>query len=150
MTGTNFSSWYNPAEGTVYTNIGYSNGGNFPYVFTIESSDSNRIFLHKAAGAATSATAFNAQVFQSGTIQADFTLSALSTKMILAYKTNDTAGLSDITSTVTTDTVCLPPLVTTYLFIGGYPSGRQLNGTIKKISYYPRRLPNSELVEMTA
>jgi hypothetical protein len=49
-----------------------------------------------------------------------------------------------------TDVVAPAPLGVTVLTLGGGPYSGSLNGTIKRIAYYPRRLSNTELQGITA
>jgi len=70
-------------------------------------------------------------------------------KSATAIKENDYA-LSIDGSTPATDSSAGVPSVST-LHIGGDTSGsRELNGHIKSIKYYPRRLTNAQIVELTS
>lgn len=72
----------------------------------------------------------------------------VSGKVSYVYKTNDYA-ISGNGAAVATDTVALVP-TTNQFYIGGDSSSRSLNGTIKKIAYYPRRLSNTQLQALTS
>jgi len=144
MIGANFSSWYKADEGTVYVESPISSGGAFPYLFTIQAaSDTTRIFIYKSSATATSSTAFQFEPSGGGL----FTYGATSTKFTAAYKFGDYGGASNITAAANFTSGAVP--IVDRLFIGCYPTGRQLNGTIKKFAYYPKRLQNSELVSLT-
>lgn len=69
-------------------------------------------------------------------------------KLALAYRTNDFAGCAD-GGTVATDTVGTLPTVT-QLRIGSIAGGSMLNGHVRKLSYYPRRLSGPQLQALTA
>jgi hypothetical protein len=51
---------------------------------------------------------------------------------------------------VATDTDCILPVVNQFAIGGRLDSSiRYLNGTIKKLAYYPKRLTNAELQGLT-
>jgi len=52
--------------------------------------------------------------------------------------------------TVTTSTATGVPVVATKIDIGKYFNGSYLNGHIKSLKYYPRRLTDAQLQELTA
>jgi len=68
-------------------------------------------------------------------------------KIAGAYKINDVAASLDA-STVQTDTSALLPTVTRMRIGNGFATN-YLNGHIKSIKYYPRRLTNAQLQELT-
>ena len=65
-----------------------------------------------------------------------------------AYKLNDLAHSTNGT-TAGTDTSATIPTVTT-LRIGSQTTAQELNGHIKSIKYYPRRLTNAQLQDITS
>jgi|688.fasta_scaffold02993_10 hypothetical protein len=154
MTGTNFSSWYNQTEGTILTNIKYD-GAPISGVM-------NRIaFYLRGTGSANTwhgwwesvntggtinynGTSFDATLIQSGT-----TISQGSrVKLISAIKTNDFA-FSQNGGTVQTDTSVILPITHTIIDIGNSGGGNYINGTISQLLYYPKRLTNSQLQNLT-
>jgi len=71
-------------------------------------------------------------------------------KLAATYKANDSAVTID-GGTVQTDTsVNLPTTVNTMFFGASSTTANHLNGHIKSIKYYPRRLTNAQLVEITS
>jgi len=146
MTGTNFTSWYNTAEGTLFADA-ISNGGQVYAQIGVGSISDDRVSLYSlspnlavVSGSTTSA-ALGSTTLNNGT----------SAKLAGAYKTNDFA-LSINGATVLTDTSGLLPAPTS-LLIGARNSAspsNQLNGTIKKVAYYPIRLSNTNLVALTS
>jgi hypothetical protein len=68
--------------------------------------------------------------------------------IIGAYKSNDSAVTID-GHPVTTDTIGTVPLNRQFFSIGNLAGSSWLNGTIASITYYPARLPNSKLIELT-
>jgi hypothetical protein len=151
MTGVNFSSWYRQDEGTVCFENNYNFGSDLSSGLRValqidNGSATDRFILRNDAFANT----FAAQV--GGNTQASFngaTNTANFVKTAFGYATNNIA-ISNSGSLPSTDTSCLVPIVNT-MRIGMFSNGAlQLNGTIRKITYYPQRLSNAELVEITA
>lgn len=70
-------------------------------------------------------------------------------EMIAAMKENDAAACTN-GGTVVTDTTTTAPIVATKFNIGSFGGSSYLNGHIKSIKYYPRRLSNAQLVEITS
>ena len=152
MTGTNFSSWYRQDEGTLYGEASkpYLMGaGNFNNLIAI--SDNTTSNTHLIYGNGTSQTidlagstnGISQYFFNSGVFVANTNY-----KICLATQTNN-IGQTRNGSTVNTDSVAILP-ITNRLYIGVGASGNaQWNGHIKKLSYYPARLSDAELQEMT-
>jgi hypothetical protein len=71
-----------------------------------------------------------------------------SSTIIAAYKTDDCAAAFD--GAVQTDTSCEIPSGITHLYVGCYSGyGGHLNGHIRHLTYFPRRLPNTALQALT-
>jgi hypothetical protein len=150
MTGTNFSSWYNQAEGTIFGQAVRFATGTTPSsaVFQIDDTSLNNrsaIFISASGVSGAGSTASLTSV--GGVTQANttFTGSTIS-KIAYAYKTNDFAT-SFNASSPTLDTSGTLPVVT-QARIGSNGSGFY-NGHIQCIAYYPQRLPNSQLQALT-
>jgi len=141
MTGTNFSSWYSPGEGSFFASSttsatgirGVLGVGEFANDYYLAYSGSDAIYV----------------ITTNGVAQTNLTRSKTD-KLAIAYKTNDACFVSGGGAVDTDTTVTLPTV--TSLRIGNFWGVPQyyLNGTIKKISYFPRRLSNAELQEMTS
>jgi len=103
-------------------------------------------------GAWGSVTSLTALIKVGGVKQAEMFLGNIGTsafKNSLAYKENDFAASRD-GNTVLTDTSGVVPTGLTTLTIGRNGVTTQfLNGHIKSIQYYPRRLSNAQLQELT-
>ena len=152
MTGTNFSSWYNQAEGTIFAEsilAQYCPAGRFGQCVwqADDGTGNNRTHVRNDAASTT-------YLFRSinvdgvnATIGLAFSLNA-PVKTALAYKVNDfNASLGG--GVGITDTLVNPPVVNTFR-LGQENAGLWLNGHIRRIAYYPQRLGNAELVELTA
>ncbi|NBT76715.1 MAG: hypothetical protein EBT15_12275, partial [Betaproteobacteria bacterium] len=150
MTGTNFSSWFNNGEGTIYAETtGYASGGSPKGIVSIGNyySTANTMDVYYAA----SLTSVQLEMITNSVVQATIVASGQKTKVAAAYKFNDT-NLGSDGSVGTTDTSCTIPVCTEIGFgtiYNGNPS-YYANGRIKKIAYYPVRVTNAQLQALTA
>ena len=149
ITGTNFSSWFNQGEGSLYTE----------YARLASNSDIGLSFREAANGNFNNYTTH--LLTNSNDRLAFATINAVSqvdlivnlpgtsyVKIASAYKVNDVAASLNGAS-VLTDNLYTPSNNLAY-FIFSYANNAAGNGYIKKIVYYPRRLSNEELQEMTS
>jgi hypothetical protein len=150
MVGSNFSSWYNQSEGTVYC------ASDSPLATTTaqmnwyisDSTGINIIFNRKNV-----LNLCAASVVVGGVPQADITsfstITAYSTvKSAFAYKLNDVA-ISVNGASVGTDLAATIPTVDRIHLGQNVYNGQILNGHIQFIKYYPKRLPNADLQRLT-
>lgn len=146
MTGTNFSSWYNPSEGSLYNEATPSVLGSYRISSVNDGTSSNRVLLNASVSTG------NAIVITAGTQVADLFSGATAVgsliKQAFAYKVNDFA-FSGSGAAVATDSLGGVPLVNVMNIGAGHANTGILNGTIKKIAYYPRRLTNTQLQALT-
>ena len=148
MTGTNFSSWYRADEGTLYAETISPNS--FSRTQFSINNDTND---NKIEPSITSTNIYQLAVNLSGSAvgrpeSANTTTANSPAKTAGAYKVNDFAASLN-GGTVGTDTSGNLPIVDR-MFIGQRTAGAvSLNGTIRKIAYYPLRLTNAELVSLT-
>jgi hypothetical protein len=151
ITGTNFSSWYNQSEGTIYGSWRRnSNTANTVVVSTDDGSFNNRIELRPAGG---NSGFFRFEVSQGGVTD----LVSITTipnnglgnsdRAIFAYKLDDYAASGNGSSAVA-DTSSLVPVVNR-LILGDSTFGIRYNGTIDRVLYYPERLTNDQLQNLT-
>lgn len=150
MTGTNFSSWYAANQGTLYSEVVSAPVSNIAQQvwYISDNSANNAMFLRRNTSATPSVG-----VVVSGVPQADINngiAAASSTyKFAFAYKVNDFA-MSLNAGGVGTDTAGTIPVVS-QVNIGNAPGNIQyLNGTIRKIAYYPIRVTNAQLQALTS
>jgi len=146
MTGTNFSSWYNASEGTFVMEVSedYSyTAGARGWMTAHDGALTNSINMYHAGGS------LALDFYNGGAQQVAFS-PTYATKAAIAYKTNDSAGAAG--GSVSTDSVCVVPSGINQIIIGSTYAGNTfpLNGTIKRLTYYPRRLTNAELQIITA
>ena len=150
MTGTNFSSWYNNAEGTLYSEASRPfavPSGQFPRVMYIsDGTDNNRIANNYQIS---NAAAFIVSV--ANVTQASLNPSTTDNlrKLAGAYTVNDFAT-SVNGGTVATDTSGTIPVVNQATFGSSPTGGAVLNGHIRKLSYYPVRCTDAQLQALTS
>ena len=156
MTGTNFSSWYNAAQGSLYaewSSVGSLSDNRIPYA--ISDGTFNNVNYLTAATASASNQSVNT-IRSSNTTQANMAVSVAYTnyayrKTAAAYKVNDFA-LSGDGGAVAVDTSGSVPIGIDRLSLGTSWTANSnfLNGTIRKIAYYPLRVTNAQLQALTS
>jgi hypothetical protein len=149
MTGTNFSDWYNAAEGTLYAEASaLATGYNGSTVSFSDGTFNNRIVIR---GMNTSSQCVSIGVV-SGTTQWSILKASQTTaltKWALGYKVDDISFVRNADSP-STDTSALLPVVN-QAKIGADGDGSVVyNGYIRRIAYYPTRLANTTLQALTA
>lgn len=150
MTGTNFSSWYNAGQGTLYAEANtysVSTGNRTSFVIN-DATLLNRIAVSHGTTKATVVTSGTTQMSQSvaSVVFTDNTFS----KVSLAYADNN--GNAATNNTLgTLDTAITIPVVT-QLQIGTQVglAAPVLNGNIKKLAYYPIRVTDTQLQALTS
>jgi len=144
------SPWFSAAEGTLYAEWtrGYTgNFSNYSGQATLLSGTSQAIAAALTVPGSTAI--YNSMIVggvQQLTYQAVTTLTT--NKVALAYAENNTQWAGNGVSKPT-DTVCSVPTVTS-LALGYSATGTSyLNGYLRRVSYYPRRLSQAELITIT-
>jgi hypothetical protein len=149
MTGTNFSSWYNASEGTLYGQADWLGLSNNDYFFAINNGSTSNLI---AIGVfSTSVTRFI--VTDGGVTQASVAgptpVANVAFKIAGAYRVNSFAAATNgVLGTV--DTSGTVPTVDQASLTSSSGSTNLFNGHIRQIAYYPRRLANAELQGITA
>ena len=139
---------YRADEGTVVVEASFS--GSEVAVSTamrlgVASNTADRILLYR------NSSQWNCQIKSGNATQVQLASidDSANNKLGCAYKANSSA-LSDLGG-VQEDTSCILPDVTpTEIGVGSYDGSNYLNGHIKSIKYYPRRLTNTQLAEVTS
>jgi hypothetical protein len=152
ITGSNFSSWYRQDEGTMHAafTIGYaSNFPNFPNVYDFNSgANTNRITLLGLQNG----RSISVGITSSNVGQLDFAAftagSASENRTAHSFGTNSSQLAANGALIGSTDTTVTMPVGINELDIGvGF--GQQFTGTIRRLTYWPHRLPNYLLQELT-
>ena len=147
ITGANFSSWYRQDEGTVFCQ-GISNSRSNSSYWTTSNGGSN--------GASVLVYPNNNITYQvvNSSIQVNTTFATYSAvssvKTAAAIKLNNFAVVAN-GGAITSDTSGTVPAVTSFV-IGNYLGGGtsfDYSGTIARLAYYPVRLPDAQLQELT-
>jgi hypothetical protein len=152
LTGTNFSPWFNPTQGTIVveyehpTNIG---AGNYPSVAAFRpvantSVDTIEMFANGDTGG------LNFLVRVGGVDQ--FTASAAATggaivKAALSYAANNFAAVLNGVLVATDASGALPSVDHMNLGLSG---GKRINSHLRRVWFYPQPLPVSTLQVLTA
>jgi hypothetical protein len=148
MTGANFSSWYRQDEGTFSINAKSPNVAGVYYYLVASSDASNEIRLASQSAGSNP----NFAVTVAGVIQASINVANAAGSPFIsafAYETNS-FNLATNATLGTEDTAGILP-TTTQLSIGARSNGTAIiNGTIKKLAFYPTRLTNAQLQALTS
>jgi hypothetical protein len=155
MTGTNFSSWFNNGEGTLYGEMqraqGAISGTNFHIATIGNSSSSGNYYKLRFEGSSTVRAGLS---YTNGTEQCGFTQGTTTAgnfyKLCLGVKVND-FGFSSDNTTASTDTSGTVPLGLNQMIIGADVDGTSqiANNRIRKLAYYPIRVTNAQLQALT-
>ena len=152
ITGTNFSSWYRQDEGTVFVDSRREDSvttQHRPAAYAGNSGNTNRIEIRNfSIGANT-----RAYVNDGGSPQANFdnlaTIPAsTSVKVAIATKLNDFAAAVNGLSPQA-DTSGTAPVVDRLEIGTSVSQANCLNGTIKRLTYWPQRLDNATIQAIT-
>ena len=152
MEGSNVSNLYNELEGTLFAE----------WVTTEDQANQNLVSFHKdldsaervelrATGSNTAQVRLEAVTGSSSTINMTASHSGLgnNTKAAYGFKKDDCA-VSVNGGTVSTDSSGNMPSGINSLMIGRASWGTKFDGYVKRILYYPKRLPNSQLITLTS
>ena len=144
ITGTNFSSWYNQTEGTIFTEaISVATNTN---VFSIsDNSTNNRIQLE------TGSNTRRFRITSSGAARYDNSVSyTFGTQGKTAGAYLDTSTNHATNGTLGSNSSVSPLPVVDRIYIGSNAAGSlPNNGTIKRLTYWPTRLGNEVLQAIT-
>ena len=153
MTGTNFSDWYNQSEGTIYcsgNNTGITTTTSRFYYAIEDTSNSSGDFIRQWIWNGNTGLLLNSfytsnTTGQGSVISAEFgnTLTTDNKKTAVGYAKSDFASYYNGTS-LNTDTSGNLPVGIDRLRIG-----TNLSGHISQLAYYPKRLTNTQLQNLT-
>lgn len=145
ISGTNFAEWYNQSEGSFYIENNYGSFYNQPIAI---SDDVGNAWIY-----AQGTGEFRSYYVPSPTSTLITTGDILSTntfyKFAASYSLTEgkflTGGNGGSYSSSNNDLA-----YSSLLYIGRFSSSFIINGTIKKLAYYPKRLPNAQLQALTS
>jgi hypothetical protein len=152
MTGANFSSWFNNAEGTVYFAYQGSSGTAGRRSFSISDGTNNNKIYGLASNGGGSASNY-IDIIVSGTSQGLLGATGAYTATLqtgaAAYAINN-INFSKNGGAATTDTSALIPVVNQLRIGADADASLPLNGTIRKIAYYPLAATSAQLQGLTS
>jgi len=148
MTGDNFSDWYNQSEGTVFASFrAQAQPSATKYLMGISNNSSGElIYIRATASGSDSAMRDGGSDVAYKPIAYSRDINTLS-KHCVSYKQNDFI-VSAQGQISTVDDNCTVPTPTN-ISIGSLYNTTHLGGTISQLTYYPRRLTNTQLQNLT-
>jgi hypothetical protein len=142
------SPWFNAVEGTIFVEASNAQLGTSLFS-TDDGTASNRIVTYFNVA---NSPAF--RVVSGGVDQANFSAGTITQnatfKLSTAYATNDFAASLNGAAAVTDTSGTVPSGQTTARIGSNVSSANFINGYLRRITYYPRRLANAELQAITA
>jgi hypothetical protein len=149
ISGSNFSSWYRQDEGTVFADYGVGGGTQSRYPFAIsDNTTNNRISLFN-----NSSTMLNARVIVANTGTNPGNLSVFATgasKVAIAVAAANNGAIAASNGGLSTAASPAAMPVVNRAYIGLSHNGAEpLNGSVKRLTYWPTRLSNSTLQAIT-
>jgi hypothetical protein len=157
MTGTNFSSWYNQSEGTIYTNnrIPYTPNPNVALYFTIsnpspfsrhtvEQTTANGLIYINQNGSGNQfwSTSGSGVLSANTNRKTTYSYSSSNNITILSGTSNQTYNFGQTSRTDVNKSM-------TALYFGAFINSLYLNGTIARFTYYPKKLKDNQLLYLT-
>jgi hypothetical protein len=149
MTGANFSSWYRQDQGTLYAEAATTNGSDLGRAVQIASTSGTFTLGFRASGSTTQ-TWVEAFIPPNPYVNA-FSTGGNDSKISFTYAVNSAARAVDGTATEISSVVASYGKDATAMWIGRQAGSvsQILNGTIKKIAFYPIRATNAQLQALT-
>jgi hypothetical protein len=151
MTGSNFSDWFNPSAGTFFAEVDVKSTAY--YAFALAATDGSNNEAHSLLIVTAPGNGPGFQIQDGGVSQANIntgtpvSLNAVH-RIAGAFALNDFALAADgvLIGTDTSGTLPTP----TALYLGHRQDGLYLNGHIRSIKFYPRRLPSFDMVGISS
>lgn len=150
ITGANFSSWYRQGEGTLFAS-GAQLSGTIPsdqYIVSLDDNSSSNFIKISRFNGGNPVT-----VRTSGTSVFDVNLGSISQSSLfssaLTYKQNSFAGVLNGTGLQTSTSGSVPLLLNSFRVGSAVGPAAFANGTIRRLTYWPTRLPNATLQQIT-
>ena len=150
ITGTNFTDFYNQSESTIYFESSISPLTNSKY-FTFYGYDSGGTELIESASE--SVPGANIFTYSDSTVHSNISVTnaSFTTLKYAAGIEQNNVNLAVNGTLGTTNTSAIQPDALSKLIIGNYSSGNYyINTTIKRLTYYPERLSNAQLQNLTS
>lgn len=154
MTGTNFSSWYNPTEGTLYAAVRTNalGGSGYPGIAYVDDGTLNNCIGLVVMDAVTDRV--GAEAYASGANQFFYNSNSAIvpnqlSKVIASYSLNNYSAAFSDRDNIQRDINGIIPTVNR-LLLGDLRGGNgRLNGVLARFTYYPRKLKDNQLLYLT-
>lgn len=154
MTGTAFSNWFNAAAGTFVVEAALSQTASDSMDRVLfaahDNSVNNSIYAARMAGSAQ----VIANVFDGGVMQVNLFPGSITAgqtfRQSLAYALNDHASALDGGNPASTAIGTAPAAVNRLTFGSGWTTANNINGWIRRLTYYNSRLPDERLQALSA
>jgi hypothetical protein len=144
MTGTNFSSWYNTTQGTIF--VSFTGAPAQARVWATTTTGGQTISDNDGGGNNARTSMFNVAYTDTGGTP---TTTGLQYKIAYGYKQSDYASSTN-GGTVQTSANATAPTAQSAVTFGSTGTANFLNGHIRQIAYYNTRLPNDQLQALTS
>ena len=152
MTGANFSSWYRQDEGSFrFAGKIYNDPSGVPNVFfgvAVDSFD-NTIYSSRSTSGGVLVSVRFAGSSEASPIIGQFVKNK-SELLSFCYKSNDVAASFNGGQLYTDISALIPTANKLSLGSAPWDSSAYLNGHISRLTYWPKRLPNTKLQELSA
>ena len=152
ISGSNFSSWYRQDAGTVFVDSNSAAANNTRIAAISDNTTASRIILSRGSGSSgnINMSVTDTTVQFSGLVFATALAAGTSNKVAAVYKANDFAGSVNGLTAVTQSTGTVPSAVTQLgVGTGEVLGNNTMTGTIRRLTYWPTRLPNETLQGIT-
>jgi len=142
------SPWWNATESTIYSEFDtFSTNDAFPYALGVINTDEIDVYRIGSSGNVLTLMFASSSLQNNSTIATATSLNA-TIKAAYAVKANDLAGSANGGAAVTDTSATLPSVSTLYLGARSNGTG-PLNGHLRRLAVYPRRLTNAQLQALT-
>lgn len=146
--------WFNAAAGTLFAEVvglmPNTLSGNRAFASLSDNTYNNSISLMKGSGI----SEWRNEIYSSGSAQASFVfatyIQSAAAKLAIAYQANDANSAVNGTVSTTDTTVTVPTVNKLELRDPTGASGGQPTCYLRRITYYPRRLADAQLQQITA
>ena len=153
MTGTNFSKWYKPEEGTLLVdyrrNSNKASGNQIPFVVSDGTTNNIIAITDSANGLNDRVLVVVGGVNQASLGSVDYTENQQMIRSI-GYKKDDVSTSVNGSSAASDDLVLIPSVNRLDIGYASYFLASRINGYISRLSYYPKRLSNTNLQALAA
>jgi hypothetical protein len=149
MTGTNFSSWYNQSQGSMYAETtNASNGIIYGRIASINSANSSiELLTYPNSNLGGALNLNNSFIFNSSVTASVLTVL---TKSLISYSATSVSLIANGNTVLSAALTAIPTNLNTLSIGSSFNNQYVLCGHIRKLSYYPVALSSTNLVALTS